>query len=89
MLPIHGDKYEVAIEFMASDPLPDYERIRHNASLQSKMFIAYWPTAFLKITILVICFILLGTCTLAILQKDVILRIFRSWLWRTRIRMDG
>ena len=31
MLPKHGDKYEVAIEFIASDTLPDYERIRHNA----------------------------------------------------------
>lgn len=36
MLPKHGDKYEVAIEFIASDTLPDYERIRHNASLQSE-----------------------------------------------------
>ena len=49
----------------------------------------YGPTACLKIMILVICFIPPGTCTHVILQKGVILMIFRSWLWRTRIRMDG
>ena len=40
------------------------------------MFIAYWPTACLKIMILVICFIPPGTCTHVILQKGVILMIF-------------
>lgn len=89
MLPKHGDKMKL--------PLNSSRQIRFRIMnvfvttplCRANMFIAYWPTACLKIMILVICFIPPGTCTHVILQKGVILMIFRSWLWRTRIRMDG